>query len=157
MTMNGAGDHSLYHPTKTMKYITFNVLLTIGPYTEFRNERRTYQQTTNDHKKNNETISTMSHEETSMTIDANVDTTTATEPLDTGHVEDAPIVSVPKPKKSKRASSRNVPKRGSLVDDDNFSPPKLSIATIVLITWWSHQTLHLNQQTVQLTYPTIRP
>ena len=27
-----------------------------------------------------------------MTIDANVDTTTATEPLGTGHVEEAPIV-----------------------------------------------------------------
>jgi len=34
---------------------------------------------------------------------------------------------VPKPKKSKRASSRNIPKRGLLVDDDTFSPPKLSI------------------------------
>jgi len=62
-----------------------------------------------------------------MTIDANVDTTTATEPLDTGHVEDAPVVAVSKPKKSKRASSRNVPKRGSLVDGDTFSPLKLSI------------------------------
>ena len=69
----------------------------------------------------------MSHEETLTTIDTNVDTTTATEPLDTGHVEDAPIVSVSKQKKSKRASSRNVPKRGSLVDGDTFSPPKLSI------------------------------
>ena len=78
-------------------------------------------------RNNNETISTMLHEETSMTIDANVDTITATEPLDTGHVENAPIVAVSRPKKSKRASSRNVRKRGSLVDDDTFSPPTLSI------------------------------
>jgi hypothetical protein len=62
-----------------------------------------------------------------MTIDANVDTTTPTEPLDTGHVEDAPIVGVSRLKKSKRASSRNVPKRGSLVDGDTSSPTKLSI------------------------------
>ena len=37
------------------------------------------------------------------------------------------IVAVHKPKKSKRASSRGVTKRGSLVEDDTFSPPKLSI------------------------------
>ena len=52
---------------------------------------------------------------------------TATEPLDTRHVEDAPIVAVSKPKKSKRASSCNVPKWGSLVDGDTSSPPELSI------------------------------
>ena len=69
----------------------------------------------------------MSHEETMLSIDANVDTTTAMEPLDTGHVEDAPMVAVPKPKKSKRAFSRGITKRGSLVDDDTFSPPKISI------------------------------
>ena len=69
----------------------------------------------------------MSHEETLLSIDANVDTTTAMEPLDTGHVEDASIVAVPKPKKSKRASRRGVTKRGSLVDDDIFTPPELSI------------------------------
>ena len=69
----------------------------------------------------------MSQEEFLLGIDANVDTTTATEPFDTGHVEDAPIVAVPKAKKSKRSSSRGVTKRGSLVDDDTFSPPKLSI------------------------------
>ena len=56
-----------------------------------------------------------------------MDTATATKPLDTGHVEEAPIVAASKPKKSKRASSRNVPKRGSLVDGDTSSPPKLSI------------------------------
>ena len=44
----------------------------------------------------------MSHEENLLSIDANVDTTTAMEPLDNGHVENAPIVAVPKPKKSKR-------------------------------------------------------
>jgi len=50
------------------------------------------------------------------------------EPLDTGNDEDSiPIVTVHKPKKSKRASSRGVTKRGSLVDDDTFSLPKLSI------------------------------
>ena len=65
-------------------------------------------------------ISTMSHEENFLRKDANVDTTTAKEPLNTGHVEDAPFVAVPKPNKSKRASSRGVTKRGSLVDDDTF-------------------------------------
>ena len=41
----------------------------------------------------------MSHEETLLSIDAHVDTTTATDiPLDTGHVEDAPIVAVHKPR-----------------------------------------------------------
>jgi len=69
----------------------------------------------------------MSHEETSMTIDANVDNTTATEPLETGHVEEATIVAMSKPKEIELASSRNVPKRGSLVDGDTFSPLKLSI------------------------------
>ena len=54
-----------------------------------------------------------------------MDTTTVMEPLYTGHVEDAPIITVPQPKKSKRASSQGVTKRGSLVDDDTFSPPKL--------------------------------
>ena len=44
----------------------------------------------------------MSHEENLLSIDANVDTTTPMEPLDTGHVEDAPIIAVPKPKKLKR-------------------------------------------------------
>ena len=62
-----------------------------------------------------------------MTIDTNVDTTTPTEHLDTGHVEDAPIDGVSRLKKSKRASSHNVPKRGSLVDGDTSSPTKLSI------------------------------
>ena len=58
-----------------------------------------------------------------------MDTKTAMEPLYSGHFEDAaaPISAVPKPKKSKRASSRGVTKRGSLVDDDTFSPPRLSI------------------------------
>jgi len=69
----------------------------------------------------------MSHEENLRRIDANVDTTTVMEPLYTGHVEDAPIITVPQPKKSKRASSQGVTKRGSLVDDDTFSPTKLSI------------------------------
>jgi len=65
----------------------------------------------------------MSHEENFLSLDANVDTTTAVESLDTDNVEDAPIVAVHKPKKSKWASSRGVTKRGSLVDDDTFSPP----------------------------------
>ena len=60
-------------------------------------------------------------------LGVNVDTTTSTEPLDTGNVEDTLKVAVPKPKKSKHASSRGVTKRGSLVDDDTFKPPKLSM------------------------------
>ena len=74
----------------------------------------------------NETISTMSHKENFL-VDASVDTTPSTELLDTGNVEDTPNVAVPKPKKSKRFFSRCVTKRGLLVDDDTFSPPKLSI------------------------------
>jgi len=60
----------------------------------------------------------MSHLEIFLSTDANVDTTTSMEPLDTGNVEDAPIVAMNKPKKSKRRS---------LVDDDTFSPPKLYV------------------------------
>ena len=61
-------------------HMAFNALLTLGPYTEFTNERLTNEPTTDVHTKYNETIATMSHDETSMTIDANVDTTTPTEP-----------------------------------------------------------------------------
>jgi len=56
-----------------------------------------------------------------------VDTTTSTEPLNIPNVKDTPGVAVPKPKKSKRASSRGLTKRGSIVDDDIFNSTKPSI------------------------------
>ena len=89
----------------------------------------------------------MSQEETFLNIDTNVDTTTDMEILDTDNVEDAPIVSVHKPKKSKRVSSRGVTK-GSLVDDDTFSPEKLSID--------NDSSDNVVNQTLQLTYLPMR-
>ena len=63
----------------------------------------------------------MSLEDNVITVDANV--------VSANSVESRNItgVAVPKPKKSKRASHRGVTKRGSLGDDDNFTPTKPSI------------------------------
>ena len=62
----------------------------------------------------------MSNVENFRSIYTNVDMTTAMETLHTGHVENAPTVTVSTPKKSQGVSSLGVTKRGSLVDDETF-------------------------------------
>jgi hypothetical protein len=69
----------------------------------------------------------MSQEDNVINVDANVVSTISVESRNITNVEDIPGVAVPKPKKSKRASHRGVTKRGSLGDDDNYTPTKPSI------------------------------
>ena len=66
----------------------------------------------------------MSHDNTVITIDANVVSTMSVESHDIPSVADIPGVAVPKPKKSKRASQRGVTKRGLLGEDDNLTSTK---------------------------------
>ena len=66
----------------------------------------------------------MSQEDNAITVDANVVSNISVESRNMTYVEDIPGVAVPKPTKSKRASHRGVTKRGSLGDDDNFTPTK---------------------------------
>ena len=58
----------------------------------------------------------MSQDNTVITVDANVVSTISVESPDIPSVAEIPGVTVPKPKKSKRASQRSVTKRGSLGD-----------------------------------------
>ena len=69
----------------------------------------------------------MSQEDNVINVDANVVSTISVESRNITSVADIPGVAMPKPKKSKRASQRGVTKRGSLGDDDNFTPTKPSI------------------------------
>ena len=71
--------------------------------------------------------STMSQKDNVINVDVNVVSTTSVEYRNMTNVEDIPGVAVLKPKKSKRAYNRNEPgitKRGSLEDDENFTPTK---------------------------------
>ena len=69
----------------------------------------------------------MSHEDNAINVNANVVSKISVESRNITNVEDIPGVSVPKPKKSKWASNRGVTKRGSLGDDETFTPTKPSI------------------------------
>ena len=66
----------------------------------------------------------MSQEDNVINVDANVVCTMYVESQNITSVADIPGVAMHKPKKSKRVSQRGVTKRGSLGDDDNFTPTK---------------------------------
>ena len=82
----------------------------------------------NDTKRNetkrNDLNETMSQDNTVSTGDANVVSIMSVESHDIPSAADIPGVTVPKPKKSKRASQRSVTKRGLLGDDDNLTSTK---------------------------------
>jgi hypothetical protein len=64
----------------------------------------------------------MSYSDNGDVIHTNEATTTSQEPLDTGHVGDAPIDMGSTTKKSKR-TNRGVPKRGSTVLEESLLSP----------------------------------
>ena len=66
----------------------------------------------------------MSQEDNIINVDANVVSTISGESQNITSVADIPGVTMPKPKKTKRSSQRDVTKRGSLGDDDNLTSTK---------------------------------